>query len=74
MVDRKIQVTIILPKGLLQLLDDMAELLGSPRSDLIRRAIEEYLEKLKQSSLIQDLKGVSDYEESAERSRDNKVY
>jgi metal-responsive CopG/Arc/MetJ family transcriptional regulator len=70
MAGGKIQVTIILPKGLLRLLDDMAELLGSPRSDLIRRAIEEYLEKLQQSSLIQDLKGVSDYEGSVERSRD----
>ena len=70
MAGGKIQVTIMLPKGLLRLLDDMAELLGSPRSDLIRRAIEEYLEKLQQSSLIQDLKGVSDYEGSVERSRD----
>jgi metal-responsive CopG/Arc/MetJ family transcriptional regulator len=70
MAGGKIQVTIMLPKGLLRLLDDMAELLGSPRSDLIRRAIDEYLEKLQQSSLIQDLKGVSDYEGSVERSRD----
>lgn len=62
-IPRKVEVTVLLPKNLLKLLDDMAGLLGAPRSDLIRRAIEEYLQRLRSSTLIEDLEGASDYEE-----------
>ena len=53
----KVQINFWIPRAFLQLIDETAKLTGSTRSDLLRRAIEAYLRELKESSMLQDLRG-----------------
>jgi metal-responsive CopG/Arc/MetJ family transcriptional regulator len=53
----KVQINFWIPRTFLKLIDETAKLTGSTRSDLLRRAVERYLQELKESNIIQDLKG-----------------
>jgi len=55
----RIQVNVWMPRAFVQVIDEVAKLTGSTRSDLIRRAMEHYIQELKQSNLIQDIRRVS---------------
>ncbi|MEM0049010.1 MAG: ribbon-helix-helix domain-containing protein [Candidatus Bathyarchaeia archaeon] len=54
----KVQVNVWMPRRFVRLIDETAKLTGSTRSDLIRRAVERYLQELKESSLIRDIQMV----------------
>ncbi|MCR8455804.1 MAG: ribbon-helix-helix domain-containing protein [Candidatus Korarchaeota archaeon] len=54
----RVQVNIWMPRGFVRLIDETAKLTGSTRSDLIRRAVERYLQELKESSLIREIQTV----------------
>jgi predicted DNA-binding protein len=56
--DRRKQISTRVPEAFIDLIDETAELTGSTRSDIIRRAIEHYIAELKQVNLLSDLKGV----------------
>ena len=58
MKDRRKQISTRVPEAFIDLIDETAELTGSTRSDIIRRAIEHYIAELKQVNLLSDLKGV----------------
>ena len=53
----KVQVNVWMPKQFVKFIDETAELTGSTRSDLIRRAVERYLQELKQTNLLRDIRG-----------------
>jgi metal-responsive CopG/Arc/MetJ family transcriptional regulator len=42
-------------RSFVDLIDEVAKLTGSTRSDLVRRAVEHYITELKQANLISDL-------------------
>jgi len=52
----KLKVDVLMPKTFVQLIDEVAELTGSTRSDFIRRAVERYIQELKQTNLLRDLR------------------
>lgn len=50
-----ILVNLRMSRNFVELIDRVAKLTGSTRSDLIRRAVEYYIAELKKSNLITDL-------------------
>jgi metal-responsive CopG/Arc/MetJ family transcriptional regulator len=54
----KVQVNIWMPKAFVRFIDETARLTGSTRSDLIRRAVERYIQELKQTNFIRDIRGM----------------
>ena len=52
----KVQVNVYMPKRFVTLIDETAKLTGSTRSDLIRRALERYLQELKQTNILRDIR------------------
>jgi predicted DNA-binding protein len=56
--NKRKQISTRVPEAFIDLIDETAELTGSTRSDIIRRAIEHYIAELKQVNLLSDLKGV----------------
>jgi metal-responsive CopG/Arc/MetJ family transcriptional regulator len=54
----KVQVNVWMPKAFVRFIDETAKLTGSTRSDLIRRAVERYIQELKQENLLRDLQEV----------------
>jgi len=47
---------VYMPKWFVTLIDETAKLTGSTRSDLIRRALERYLQELKQTNILRDIR------------------
>ena len=58
MVVEKVQVNVWMPRAFVKFIDETAKLTGSTRSDLIRRAVERYIQELKQTNLLHDLREV----------------
>jgi metal-responsive CopG/Arc/MetJ family transcriptional regulator len=52
----KLKVDVLMSRTFVQLVDEVAGLTGSTRSDLIRRALERYIHELKQANLLRDLR------------------
>jgi metal-responsive CopG/Arc/MetJ family transcriptional regulator len=52
----KIQITVWMSEPFVKLIDEFAGLTGSTRSDFLRRAAERYIQELKQSNIIKDIK------------------
>ena len=51
----KILVNLTMTRSFVELIDEVAKLTGSTRSDLIRRALEYYIAELKKTNLLGDL-------------------
>lgn len=52
------QVNVIMPRRFVKLIDQVARFTGSTRSDLIRRALERYVQELKNSNILRDIRAI----------------